>query len=459
MKIEKRAASPFTLVLVLLFSGCLSVQKKDDPKLLTHCGQETLTHEYVVRTGGLLESPHDIFRQGNEQLTIRQAILEAGGVRQKEEFGLVETPVSQQVPVIPVVPNPVPSAGSLEILNSIFGNDQKILDYFDVFQIDGDSKEGYSASTSTDPLEYLQDTLFSLTSVVPAPNNRMTENWYDEDVSDWNGLIAMAEKPFEAYRDNDAEFADSAISKLRSLKIALNTSSSDVRPPMATKPSFNVSTKRQTEVLIGLTRSKTPNATVFFHPRLVHQTAIGDVTLHDKDFVFAVRVTDTSLPQSQISSDDFMIPVTGASEEYNAVQHSTHGRLKSILALVPNAERAPDHICIISRPVSGKLGSEVFYLPLSVENTEWTPSDEFVKDGQARPGDSVIFAYAARSPIVYESLIAPVKASFDQKREQLVKESNRRQILPADGKYLSKARANWKYYSQSVVRNTTNVLR
>jgi hypothetical protein len=456
MKIETQAPSKIAFVLIALLSGCLSVPKKEQCKLPVHCARDISSTGFLVRTGGLLEKPHDIYRQMSEQLTLRQAVLESGGIRQLEQFELTQVPVIEQArSTSPAPKQPIP-ANSLEILDSIFGDEQIILNYFErpnLILVDV-----YAASESDEPLEYLQGTLSSLNRLIQYPNQRMSEEWYDEDVSDWNLLLAMAEKPFAAYRDVDTELSDAVIAKLRSLKIASNTAT-DVQLPMAAKPSLSITEKRQYDVLIGLTRSKTPNETVFFHPRLVYQTAIGDVQLHDKDFVFAVRVSDTSLPQSQISVDDFMIPVTGASEEYNAVQHSTHGRLNSILALVPNADRAPDQVCILSRPLSGKLGSEVFYLPLSAENTQWTPSEEFVKDGQTRPGDSVIFAYAARSPIVYESLIAPIKASFDQKRIQLSEGSNCRPILRADGKYFSRARANWKYYSETVIRNNANLFR
>jgi hypothetical protein len=456
MKFETQALSRITFVFIALLSGCLSVPNKEQCKRSLHCARDVSSTGFLVRTGGLFEKPHDIYRQMSEQLTLRQAVLESGGIRQLEQFELRQVPVTEPARTTSPATKQSFPANSLEILESIFGDDQKILNYFEVPNLI--LIDGYAASESEEPLEYLQDTLSSLNAAIPYPNQRMSEEWYEQDVSDWNLLLAMAEKPFAAYREVDFELSDGVIAKLRSLKVVSNTAT-DERLLMGTKPSFNVTEKRQYDVLIGLTRSKNPNETVFFHPRLVHQTAIGDVQLHDKDFVFAVRVSDTSLPQSHMSNDDFMIPVTGASEDYNAVQHSTHGRLEAILALVPSAERASDHVFVLSRPVSGKFGSEVFYLPLSVENSEWIPSEDFVRDGQTRPGDSVIFAYAALSPIVCESLIAPIKASFDERRMQLNEGSNCRQILRTEGGYFSRTRTNCKYYSQTVVRNITNIFR
>ena len=218
MKLETKAPSRIAIVFVVLLSGCLSVQKKEQLTLPIHCAREISSASILVRTGGLFEKPHDIYRQGNEQVTLRQALLESGGVRQPEQVELTQAPVVQQVRATALAPNPSPRSDSLEVLDSIFADKPRVLGYFDVFQINGIFRDGYDASLSSDPLEYLQDTLASLTNVVKFPNRRMTEEWYNQDVSDWNGLLSMAEKPFGAFRENDSEFADSAIAKLRSLK-------------------------------------------------------------------------------------------------------------------------------------------------------------------------------------------------------------------------------------------------
>ncbi|TWU02438.1 hypothetical protein [Stieleria varia] len=426
-----------------------------------------------IRTGGLLRSPTTITLSGQQRMTLRHAILQSGGVNRDLVAGTSQI-MQVSRPAVPVSsvdtsPSAVQASGSSELsdreteaiasLDAMFSDEAEILKLFG-----NGSFLRYDRPAGSNLLAYLRSAIDLLVTLNKFNQLNLVET--DEktlESSDITVLLSTIEQVFQAYRENNEDFADNAIVVFQELKANFDDAETvSDQPVVNTQPTMVQTVTSPEPILIGLENSSDHAGIVYFHPDLIHSTSIGDIELQDGDFVFAVLARETSITSMLQFQHETKIPAVGMSKKFNAINPKenpqiekaleTHRRAIANEKLVASLE----NIAILSRTSSGTQRTENFYLPLPGVGS---PEDDLSKDlGLLRPGDSLFFTFASRAPIVRDRILLPAAARLQQANRRRLERAQAVANTPTGGRYWQKAKANVSYYTRPLVQQVNGLI-
>lgn len=471
------------LSIVVLGGGCSTIRNVEKKAFCKH-QPVVSTKPIVVRTGGELQSQRTLTVEPGTSLTLRQAVIESGGLRASVDHVLQP---SNGQPNIPAIPAPAASqsankeresfspttrpdasvAGSanlalnaptnLSALKAIF---EDVPNMSQLLSVDP-RRRPYTPPIGNSQLSLLQNTVDRITIAVAFNAPAFDTNQLNSNETDVRKLLDMLIFAFEASVNNNRAFAESAIKEFNRQKEIVPTTPTSLSPKAT--PTIFATAPTPMSYLIGLENRTVSGETIYFHPNLVFQSAVGDIPLRDGDFVFAVPTNQTSLASSLEFDGDYSVPVLGVSEHFNAVKTSDYKQVAQVLTLqlnelaVRKEALTNEHIGVLRRGYSGTTRPEVFYIPLRSESEngaiDGSPS------GAIRPGDEFNFTFASRSPIVYERMVAPLTEKLKAERSKLAEQAKRRSQFPAEGRLLTATSANWNYYTRPLVEGARNIVR
>ena len=403
-----------------------------------------------IRTGGLLNDPGVLEFVPGHAISLRQAVLESGGIRREQDLTLVQQS--------PPVEQARPATAELDTtsLKPVFDEQANIEQ---LFNVDTDFFE-YEPPVANDSENYLRFAVMQLRRAIAFSEPAIDTERLQYDNQDSNQLLDNLIFAFEAYKQNNPQFADNAINLFRKLKtqaiLRRSVSASNSTPSVVRTES------RYQKVLIGLVRSRDEGRTYYFHPELIFKTAIGMMDLRNGDFVFAIEAADTTLLQKYELADSFLVPVVGVSERFNSVDYADYRTLSEVYELYDRsiAERgliaSVENVAVLDRTASGVSSSEVFYIPMGADEANVPIGKEFVEKGRLRPGDSLVFTYASRSPLILRELLNSASSqqhNLGQRHPKLGEMKN-----SAVGKNLSKAARDLQYYVSPITPSVKSLL-
>ncbi len=468
--------------LFVISIGCSTPVARKPQSCLPH--RVTKVDPGTVTTGGMLQSQRTLQLVPDRVLTLRQAILESGGLLETASSSndvVTQSTAAEQssgqtsatLPTVaptptsspPSVPAPSPTAAeqqeasTLQALKTTFSKIDQINALFQIDPMGPRGRAVYRDPVGDTIQQYLQSVNDNIAFAGQKHNPSLDFIRIQGINKSLPELIDDLEFIIDSRKSNNPEFAAEALSEIRKLK-NLKTAPPQ-QAPVSPKPTSINTPKVKRSVLIGLENRIHRSETVYVDPQLVFKTAVGDIPLKDGDFVFATRTEDTSLPRNIKLDHESLVPVLGVSEEYNAVDPNEYSEIASVINLQVEELRkqeamiSSEHIGILRRQVTGSIRPEVFYIPIpnatSVESSSQL--------GTVMPGDSFLFTVASRSPIVYDRLVGPLQADLIDQRRELQKKAECRQKLPFEGNYVKKASANWNYYTQPIVQSARNIVR
>ena len=408
--------------------GCQTINQPST--ILPDCKHNETKRESIrIRTGGILNAALVFDKAVEDTVTIRQILLESGGIKKRDRMTVLRevgrtlpSPAINELPTaFSSMPADISDLQQLEIVESIFGEaEQSRLKA--LFVEPGtrpvDVWSPVNAPRVLDPAEYL----FLVLKVIKRqadPNLQPQGVWLNTNTRDINELVTTAETLFLHNRSRNPEYVDEVVRKLRSIRSPAKGEATSGLPNTETTshvadPSQRDQTSRfaieelgkEELVLIGLLRDGKTN---YFHPFLIDHTALGDIILRDKDFVFAIEAGRTSLRSYNVASQDFYIPVSGVAANFNSVQQSTHPTFRNILALVQVDQFTTDSVFILERASISKNTRDTFHLPLAFLGDQVGSVKEVIGDSKVQPGDSVVFTKAFYTPIVRDDFLSQLE--------------------------------------------------
>ncbi len=471
------------LGMVVLGGGCSAIRNVEKNAICKH--QPIVSAPpIVVRTGGELQSQRTLTIEPGTSLTLRQAIIESGGLR--ESCGLVSRPSNLQPEIllnpVPVAvqaankeaelpsPSTKPDAAEAGASDSALSDQTKLNALKAIFEdvpnmsqllrVDP-QRRPYTPPLGNSQLSFLQNTIQRMTIAAAFNAPAFDTNRLNPNETNVRKLLDMLVFAFEASANNNRSFAEGAIKEFNRQKEIVPTTP-NLLPQIATSPVFATAPKPKS-YLIGLESRIKTGETVYFHPQLVFQSAIGDIPLRDGDFVFAVLADQTSLGSSLEFEGEYAVPVIGVSAQNNAVKTSEYKLVAQVLKLQLDAlatrkeALTNEHISVLRRGYSGTARPEVFYIPMRSESQDGEIDGN--PSGAIRPGDEFSFTFASRSPIIYERMLAPLTEKLKAEGSELAEKAKRRSKLPAEGRFLTATSANWNYYTRPIIQGAKNIVR
>jgi len=463
---------PWLTAGLLAISGCsTSILCKESQ--IRHHRNVHPTAVGEVKTGGELHAASSFPTDVNRTLTLRQAILQSGGIRRQEAT------LEHVVSFLPGTQKRAhenredADARSIETLKAI------LADEVEVNQLLGSELEArlagfnqrrnYRAPIGESIVEYLQAATEGIATTLAFTSTTTVDvNMLDPKSTDRSKLIQGLQYAFQESAHNHPEFATHAIQRFNELSHAWSSEElavvSNAEPTMSVPDYQTVHRSTKTiPLLVGLENARGSylhRNTIYFHPDIVFTTAIGDIPLRDGDFVFAIRAEDTSLPRMMDVSHIWSVPVLGVSDAASAIDPIEFKNISRVvdlkIAAIQDAEQSVtmEDICILKRHSSGTVGSQSFYFPVRQSTVSHTP----VPLGTIAPGDSFLFAYASRCPLVLERMLAPAKDRLEQRQTEVRANVECRSQMPAEGRYLSKLGAHWNYYTRPLATGAKRLI-
>jgi hypothetical protein len=332
-----------------------------------------------------------------------------------------------------------------------------------LFQADPDFL-GYAAPSGSDLVSYLRSALLNIEAATTFADDQLVDPaTIDPESDDPLKLIGSLRKWFEAYQQNDESYALSGLAALENLAAQVTDSTRRLSVPAVT-PSVTtnivIAGSTPEPLLIGVQPADVKEDTQFFHPSLVMATPIGDMALKAGDFVYAIPGSQTTLFSKTVFQHNEPIPAFGIASWFNAINGNQDPFLADVLgrrlAELQELNRAVvlDEVCIVRRGSTGGLRAENFYLPL--------PGAVAANDGvlnrlgSVRPGDSMMFTNATRSPFVIARTLDPIRERIETKRSAL------KCAPPAADRLrkrsvIQRARANFQYYTRPLTKTARNI--
>jgi hypothetical protein len=458
---------------------CKDTQKPDG-RLTCHSPHNIAQAERVVRIGGHLQNHTPITIPIESKLTLREVFLQSGGVSNATMPTL--SFLSEQT-IAATSNSSVEDGKKAELgnltddafvkLTTSLTNPTEINTLIPV----PPGRSRYQTPPSTDKDEFIKDAFRTVKAQVvlndassPAKIDFASINLSMPSATEsLDGLIAV----FEAYEENNIDFAKVAVKDMRELKSLL--SERDASGKEATQDS-NPQTKAElappvvqqvvamdrVSYLVGLENSNDNIGTIYVTPQLILETAIGNSELRDGDFVFAVPTSQTTLAsQTQLGFETPQVATIGLSTPYTNAQ--IFSQVKEILeraqsdATQPNGKPLTlDSIAVLRREGVLNGRDETYYLPVPSIHTSKDPA--FAQMGRVRPRDVFLFTEASRSPIVLARIVQPMRERIENRAKDCVEKTQAESRLPADGRFTAKAIANFKHYTAPVSRTASSIL-
>ena len=438
--------------LFLALTGCRSIS----PTSVNN--QDVLSKKTsIVKTGGALRFPKAISFSDSESLTLNQVILESGGVEttiQNVEVASLEQPKLpvrlEQVSADPVALQTVTDLfQDVENMSKLLAVDRRV--------------SAYDVPIGRNLIELLQVVSSEIKDVLdatPRAKRPITSSEIDATSFDKQTLVKQITLAIGAYQQNNPDFAAQIIRPLEILEGASTTitSTSLVNEPVANRTLKQVTV--DSPVMIGLTR-KSSGTTHYIHLELVESTTLGEIELRDGDFVFATKVDDTSVAQPYSTNRSFIVPAIGVTNKHNAIESQNHPKIANVISqhrnalITSGAQLTAENVAVFSRKLSGKLTSEIYYLPVSFDASN-DNAMAIAGDGQLRPGDSFLFTQASRSPLVAQAIRKKV---VDVLEAQSEKNRVDRKPGPRVNKAIKRAKQNAEFYAQPIISGIKSRLR
>jgi hypothetical protein len=466
----------------LCILGCQSIPF-DRTHTLTHCPPPPpMVPIAVVEVGGEVQSPKAIPISQQNSLSLRQALLQAGGIKE-----LPSTYYSPQIANALPQPSGATSSASVleqrpdvELQNKIFSilsDEEEMRMLLNLNLIPAYARAQYRSpdreGSSFD--EFLQDVVGRLRLALELDSPRKLDvSTLDATSPDPRVLVESLRSVFVTLREFNSDYADNAILVFdQFLQNSLATTASSSTPKDATQPPnerLNAHQLREVNqagrvpMLIGIENRNEAilvKRTIFIHPDLIFHTAIGDLPLRDGDFVYAIRADQTSLPSLFENKHQSGVSVLGLNPAYNAIDPNNRKTIERLMGEKRNALKDAgqritlEDVCLVTRSQTEALGKQIFCIPVEQEGRS-TPS---VPTGSIMPGDQFQFAYASRTPFLLERLLAPIQEGVQQRVLESQRCLETCESLPTDGRYVTRWNTRLRSYARPVVQSARNLIR
>jgi hypothetical protein len=437
-----------------------------------------------VEVGGDVMSPKAIPISRRNSLSLRQALLEAGGIR--ELFTHTNSPrIDDSIPQ--------PSAASssanallerqeVELENkivSILSDEDEMRQLLSVTPLYPFLTERikFQAPEQEDSKfdEFLQKVVRMISiSLRSDSKKRVDTSILDSTSPDPRVLVESLRSVFVTLREFNSDYADNAILVFdQFLQNAPATTASGSTPKDATQPPnerlnapqlSEVNQAGRVPMLIGIENRNEAilvKRTIFIHPDLIFHTAIGDLPLRDGDFVYAIRADQTSLPSLFESKHQSGVSVLGLNPAYNAIDPNDWKTIERLMGEKRNALKNAgqritlEDVCLVTRSQTEVLGKQIFCIPVEQEGR----STSSVPTGSIMPEDQFQFAYASRTPFLLERLLAPIQEGVQQRVLESQRCLETCESLPTDARYITRWNKRLRSYARPVVQSARNLIR
>jgi hypothetical protein len=463
--------------------GCQSIHL-DRTHTLPHCSNPSpMVPIAVVEVGGEVQNPKAIPISPQNSLSLRQALLQAGGIKE-----LPSTYHSPQIAnAIPPLSGSTSSVSELvqrsdiELQNMIFSilSDEEEMRTLLNLKLDPDYGRPYKSppreGSSFD--EFLRDVVDSLRIVFIFEldsSRKFDVSTLDATSPDPRVLVESLRSVFVTLREFNSDYADNAILVFdQFLQNAPATTASGSTPKDATQPpNERLNAPQLSEgnqagrvpMLIGIENRNEAilvKRTIFIHPDLIFHTAIGDLPLRDGDFVYAIRADQTSLPSLFEIKYQSGVSVLGLNPAYNAIDPNDWKTIERLMGEKRNALKNAgqritlEDVCLVTRSQTEVLGKQIFCIPVEQEGR----STSSVPTGSIMPEDQFQFAYASRTPFLLERLLAPIQEGVQQRVLESQRCLETCESLPTDARYITRWNTRLRSYARPVVQSARNLIR
>jgi hypothetical protein len=463
--------------------GCQSIPS-DRTRLSIHCEPPPKVAPIAtVEVGGEVMTPKTIPVSSQYTLSLRQALLQAGGIKQQLSTGTPQV-IEKLPPTTSKAFSPTsPAKGQdIELQNKIvkiFSEEKEMRRLLSVNssipiladRIQFRSPDQVGLAFDEFLQEVAQSVRISLERDSPRKLDTSTLDW---NLDDPRVLLESLRSVFATLRDFNPEYANSAIPVFDQF---LSSSSQSTELPstrletiqpvdeqLSVSPTGDVHQTVSAPLLIGLENLREvfpKKRTIFVHPELVFHTAIGDLPLRDGDFVYAIRAHQTSLPARFEMEYQNGNTVVGLDPAYNAIDPRDYKTIDRLLNVKNEALRKSqepitlEDVCVVTRLHQEALGEQVFCIPINQEGRSSTK----IPAGSIMPGDQFQFAYASRTSFLMERLVEPIQERIQQRAAEAQRCQEVRERLPADGSYLSRWNANVQSYARPVIQSARKLVR
>lgn len=438
----------------------------------------------LVEVGGEVMSPKTISVSKEHRLSLRQALLQAGGINEAHSTGIVPRIANTLPPQTGAVSSPSATVQRQDVdlqnkIVSILSDEKEMRQLLSVTSTMPGVAERIQFQLpdreSSDFDKFVKDVVgrVRLSLEFESPR-KLDTSILDSTSDDPRVLVESLRSVFVTLRDLNPEYASNAVAVFDQFLRNSNPSTVLTGTPMeANQPTTerlpvpqvsDVNLADRMPLLIGLENQREAvsiKRTIFVHPELVFHTAIGDLPLRDGDFVYAIRADQTSLPTLLAIEHQSGNSVLGLDPKYNSIdprEYKTIDRLLNVKSKAMREAQEPislEDVCLVTRFQQETLGEQVFCIPIEQVGRS-TPK---VPVGSIMPGDQFQFAYASRTPFLLERLVEPIQERVQQRVTEAQRRQEIRERLPTDGRYLSRWNASLQSYARPVVQSARNLVR